>query len=450
MNNLRRRDVKNKTKKKSSNSKEPYFIKIRKKIYRYIYTKYANPYIPKSLSKQEDDTENEKLSTYYDLFKINKLINNFKCRLFVNFIEINLFDNPNETLIQFYDRLLGALLIKYNIYNSCYFYPNYFPLDDDIKNQLFYYINKIKKINKKNINQALGIFNEEDNIKKDNKIGFSNILNSMISKESSSETKSYLLDNKNNENNTVIKKVKKNSINEIEDFILKLTDFEIEKEKNDRIKKEKELIRRREEEENLRNKFKQTQKDIKDLKYDKGLTQKNINSLLLHQFRRNSARKQVLEQKKKNSITELRSKFKNTIDFIGGKIDREKKVLKKKNIIDQLIDVARSEKILHPINYYKKLKNGYIKNVPESMIGINDFIENDKIKYNLENTHSYLRKVSKNLDKDINKMTKSYTLKKYIKFPNIYLYGNMNRNTIDYGNSNTSYFHKNYLLDMKK
>ena len=170
----------------------------------------------------------------------------------------------------------------------------------------------------------------------------------------------------------------------------------------------------------------------------------------MHQFRRNSARKQVLEQKKKNSITELRSKFKNTIDFIGGKIDREKKVLKKKNIIDQLIDVARSEKILHPINYYKKLKNGYIKNVPESMIGINDFIENDKIKYNLENTHSYLRKVSKNLDKDINKMTKSYTLKKYIKFPNIYLYGNMNRNTIDYGNSNTSYFHKNYLLDMKK
>ena len=171
-----------------------------------------------------------------------------------------------------------------------------------------------------------------------------------------------------------------------------------------------------------------------------------MNSSLLQQFRRNPARQQVLEQKKRNSIAEMKSKFKNTVDFIGAKIHKEKKTLKKKNIIDQLIEITKSEKNSHEINYYKRLKNGYIKNVPESMIGINDFIENDKIKYTLENTHSYLRKISKNIDNDVNKMKKSYTLKKFIKFPNIYLYGNMNRNNINFENYNTSYISKQYYL----
>ncbi len=443
MNYLKREVIKNKTK-TSNNSKKSYFIKIRKKIYKNVFTKYSNPYI--ILSKQDNEMEKEDLSTYYDLYKINNLINKFKCRFYLNFIEINLFDNPNENLIQFYERLLGALLIKYNIYNNCYFYPNYFSLDSDLQNHLFYYIKKIKKINEKNINQAIGINNKEENIKKDNQIGYSNILNSMISNDNINETKSYTLESKNNANNTVIKNNKKNSINEIEDLVIKLTNLEIEKEINDKIKREKELLKRKEEEENLRRIFKQTQKDVKNSKYDKRLTQKNLNSSLLHQFRKNSARKQILEQKKKNSIVEMKSKFKNTIDFIGEKIHKEKKTLKKKNIIDQLIEIKKSEKNSHEINYYKRLKNGYIKNVPDSMIGINDFIENDKIKYTLENTHTYLRKISKNIDNDVNKMKKTYTLKKFIQFPNIYLYSNMNRNTIDFENNNRSYMNKKYFL----
>ncbi len=435
-----------KTKKSSNTSKHLYFIKIRKKIYKKVFTKYSNPYITVPLGNQDNKMENEDLSTYYDFYKINQLINKCKCRLYLNFIEVNLLYNPNEILIQFFERLISVLLLKYNIYNNCYFYPNYLSFDSDIQNHLFSYINKIKKINEQIINQAIGSNNKDESIKKGHQFGYSNILDSMISNDNISERKDYHLESKHNENHNVLKKNKKNSINEIEDLVIKLTDIEIEKEINDKKKREKELLKRKEEEEYLRRNFKETQKEIKGLNIDKKYTQKHLNSSLLQQIRRNSARQQVLEQKKRNSIAEMKSKFKNTVDFIGAKIHKEKKTLKKKNIIDQLIEITKSEKNSHEINYYKRLKNGYIKNVPESMIGINDFIENDKIKYTLENTHSYLRKISKNIDNDVNKMKKSYTLKKFIKFPNIYLYGNMNRNNINFENYNTSYISKQYYL----
>ena len=435
-----RKFTRNKSKKKTNKPNKSFFMKLRKKIYeRTIRKKYGDPYI-KILIPKDEIIEKEQIPKYIDLYKTNKLITKYRCRLYSLYIDINLYFSSNEYLIDFFKRLLSNILIKYNIYNNCNFYPNYFPLEKNLKSLLSLYISKIKRINKKKIKEALGEKEEKNNDSKsfhsinDN----SNFLQSLIENELTSEKYSNYLEtniNLNKEN----KKLKDNEINEIENFIERISKIEFEKEKKEKEKREIERRKKREKEKLLRKKFKETQKEIKRSRMKKIVTVVQQDSILLKNLRRRSST--VQSQTYDNNIEiDIQPKFKQIIDFIGGKKEKEKLEFKKDYVLEKLVEISKNKKkYICGVNYLKKVKNGYYKDIPDSFIGINDFSENQKNLNALKDTQKYLKKVSNTISHENDYMRKSFTLKKIIKCPNIY--------TLDYDNNN-SYNIKKYYLNV--
>ena len=441
-----RQSIRKKSRKKTNKYHKSYFLKLRKKIYEMtIRKKYGNPYIIKEIPKDNNEIiEKEEIPKYYDLYKINKLINKVKCRLYSNYIDIKLFFSPNEYLNDFYNKFLSNVLIKYNIYNICTFNPNYFPLEEDFQSHLFLYLSKIKSINEKKIKGALGQKEEKKQTFKifNNPYEYSNILKSMIQEETPSENHSNYLELNLNVNQEKKKKKKNenNEINDMQNIIVKISKIEIEKAKKEKEKREQERKKKREEEKLLRKKFKETQKEIKRQKIKKLESEQSPSSILLKTFRRKSTIQ--IYSKKKNIQLEIKPKFKQTIDFIGGKREKEKLQMKKHYLIEKMVEVSKfKKKNISGINYLKKIQSGSYKNIPDSLIGINDFSESQKNISVLKDTQKYLKKVHSTLSNERNHMRKSYTLKKIIKCPNIY--------TDNYEN-NKSFNIKRYYLNIKK
>ena len=233
--------------------------------------------------------------------------------------------------------------------------------------------------------------------------------------------------------------MKDNEINEIENFIERISKIEFEKEKKEIEKREIERRKKREKEKLLRKKFKETQKEIKRSRMKKIVTVVQQDSILLKNLRRRSST--VQSQAYDNNIEiDIQPKFKQIIDFIGGKKEKEKLEFKKDYVLEKLVEISKNKKkYICGVNYLKKVKNGYYKDIPDSFIGINDFSENQKNLNALKDTQKYLKKVSNTISHENDYMRKSFTLKKIIKCPNIY--------TLDYDNNN-SYNIKKYYLNV--
>ena len=116
--------------------------------------------------------------------------------------------------------------------------------------------------------------------------------------------------------------------------------------------------------------------------------------------------------------------------------------MKKHYLVEKMVEISKyKKKNFFGINYLKKIQSGSYKNIPDSLMGINDFSESQKTISVLKDTQKYLKKVHSTLSNERNHMRKSYTLKKIIKCPNIY--------TDNYEN-NKSFNIKRYYLNIKK
>ena len=91
-------------------------------------------------------------------------------------------------------------------------------------------------------------------------------------------------------------------------------------------------------------------------------------------LRRNSTRKIILEKKEKEEdINDSKKKFKNILDFKTDLSKKEHKICKKMDVLNSIIFHSRN-KIINKgkLNLYNRLKDGYINNIPEIMIGLNE------------------------------------------------------------------------------
>ena len=60
-------------------------------------------------------------------------------------------------------------------------------------------------------------------------------------------------------------------------------------------------------------------------------------------------------------------------------LDEEKLEFKKDYVLEKLVEISKNKKkYICVVNYLKKVKNGYYKDIPDSFIGINDFSQNQK------------------------------------------------------------------------
>ena len=138
-------------------------------------------------------------------------------------------------------------------------------------------------------------------------------------------------------------------------------------------------------------------------------------------FRRNSTRQIILENKEKEENDDSKKKFKNILDFKTDLSKKEHKICKKMDVLNSIIFHSRN-KIINKgkLNLYNRLKDGYINNVPQIMIGLNDFREDERLKNVFQKNTRYLKKVENYFIKEDTKLKKNCSMKDIVKYPIIY------------------------------
>ena len=401
------------------------FMDFRIHLFSRIKKKYNNHYILTSYSKEDFEIiPKEFIPTYYEYYKINNLINKKPCHYYSIFNDLSIFLNKTEYLNKYYPQIKSSLFIKYSIFNLCYFLPNFFPLG---KIKLFYlhnFYNKIKVINDMKIKEALLedkiVYNASSSNIKSVIPEYSNILQSLVD-ESKSSTKSFSYSIENN--NIKIKKGKdkrnEDSINEITDIIVKINELEYKRNQIEMINKQKlDALNKKKEEDNLYI----TKLNNRRINYKKMNTQKITNKKDFYKmFRRNSTRKIILENKEKEDLNDSKKKFKNILDFKTDLSKKQLKICKKKNVLSSIIDYSRNKIIDRgKLNLYNRLKDGYINNVPQIMIGLNDFREDERLKNVFQKNTRYLKKVENYFIREEKKLKKNCSMKEIVKYPIIY------------------------------
>ena len=139
-------------------------------------------------------------------------------------------------------------------------------------------------------------------------------------------------------------------------------------------------------------------------------------------LRRNSTRRNILENKKNQFLNSNDSKkFKSTLDFKGDLHKKENKYLSKNEVLKEMINCTRERTIDRgKLNYFSRLKDGFYNSVPDIFIGLNDFREDERIKNVFHKNNFYLKKIKNEFLSQHNKLKKNYTMKEIIKFPIIY------------------------------
>ena len=77
---------------------------------------YISPYVYKLIRPSNNIykiIKDEDKPTYYNLFKINDIMNNKKSRFSLNFLEVNIYSNENEYLIKLFQKDEFRIIIKY-------------------------------------------------------------------------------------------------------------------------------------------------------------------------------------------------------------------------------------------------------------------------------------------------------------------------------------------------
>ena len=404
-----------------------YFHDFRKHLFSKIRRKYNYPYILSSFPKEDiRRMSKEQIPTYFEYYKINKLINKIPCHYYSLFNELSLLLNEKEYLNQFYSRLNSILFIKYSIYNLCINKPNFFPLGTDISFHLQNYYLKLNRINDLKIKEAL----LEDNRILYNSISttnskninqnYSNILNSLFEDQSNKSFSYTFIENKTIKIKNKVKKRGEDSIKDIEDIIEKINDTEMKKNnsKNHNIISLKKKKKEEEEKEIYITKL-----DEKKRKNNQTNTQKYSNEKdFFIKLRRNSTRRNILENRKNQFLNSNDSKkFKSTLDFKGDLHKKENKYLSKNEVLKEMINCTRERTIDRgKLNYFSRLKDGFYNSVPDIFIGLNDFREDERIKNVFHKNNFYLKKIKNEFLSQRNKLKKNCTMKDIIKFPIIY------------------------------
>ena len=404
--------------------------KKKKRIYKLFHNKYSNPYIYKAIPQDLNNyIKKEEIPTYFSYYKIIKLCNNIPCHFLSIYHELNLFyDFQNEYINKLYSLFESNLIIKYTIYNECKFFPNFFPLGNNIYFILKNYLNKEKKLNeikvdkifvfnekKKNILNLDTIFQEEHTI---------NILDSL--KKENDESLSYSdYDNGNFSKKKKDKNKRGNdSINSIIQLTKNITKIEKEEEKKKlEKKKNKKIII------DAFSKFKKKESElIKDFNNDK--IKRKTERLKTLKITKNSLldlSKKTLVQvdNEKNNLEELyyfnNSKFKSTFDFITNLKEKEKKEKSKKNVIKQCIDIIKDKRIIEKQKYHKQFFiESHFRSITQDILSINDLFENEKELESLNKTNSLFRKVNQNEINEKRKYRNLYHFDNLLTCPNIY------------------------------
>ena len=249
---------------------------------------------------------------------------------------------------------------------------------------------------------------------------YSNILQSLVD-ESKSSTKSfsYSIENKNIKIKKGKDKRNEDSINEITDIIVKINELEYKRNQIEMINKQKlDALNKKKEEDNLYI----TKLNNRRINYKKMNTQKITNKKDFYKmFRRNSTRKIILENKEKEDLNDSKKKFKNILDFKTDLSKKQLKICKKRNVLSSIIDYSRNKIIDRgKLNLYNRLKDGYINNVPQIMIGLNDFREDERLKNVFQKNTRYLKKVENYFIREEKKLKKNCSMKEIVKYPIIY------------------------------
>ena len=405
-------------------------LKIKKRIYNIFHYKYANPYIYKSIPKElKDNIKEEEIPTYFSYYKIKKLCNNIPCHFLSIYHELNLFyDFQNEYINKLYSLFESNLIIKYTIYNECKFFPNFFPLGNNIYFILKNYLNKEKKLNeikvdkifvfnekKKNILNLDTIFQEEHTI---------NILDSL--KKENDESNSYSDYDMGIYSNKIKDKNKRgnDSINSIIQLTKKITDIEKEEEKKKLEKKNKKKLII-----NVPSKFKKKEsKLIMDFNNDK--IKRKAERLKTLKLTKNSlldlSKKTLLKvENENNNLDDFyylnNVKFKSTFDFITNIKAKEEKEKSKRNVIKKCIDLIKDKRIIEKKKYHKLfLIESHFKSITQDIVSINDLFENEKELESLNKTNLLLRKISQNEKISNRKYRNLYHFDSLLTCPNIY------------------------------
>ena len=403
-----------------------YFIDFRIHLFSRIKNKYNKHYILTSYSKEDIEViPKEFIPTYYEYYKINNLINKKPCHYYSIFNDISFFLNETEYLNKYFPQIKSSLFIKYSIYNLCYFRPNFFPLGKIILFYLQSFYSKMKAINDMKIKEALLednriVYNASSSNIKSVIQEYSNILKSFVD-ESKTSTKSfsYSIENKNIKIKKGNDKRNEDSINEITDIVEKISELEKKRNQIEMLKKlQLEALNKKKKEKNLYI----TNLNLRRPMIKKMNTQKITNKKDFYKlFRRNSTRQIILENKEKEENDDSKKKFKNILDFKTDLSKKEQKTCKKKDVLNSIISQSKNTIIDRgKLNLYNRLKDGYINNVPEIMIGLNDFREDERLKNVFQKNTRYLKKVENYFIKEEKKLKKNSSMKEIVKYPNIY------------------------------
>ncbi len=404
-----------------------YFTDFRMHLFSRIKNKYNNHYILTSYSKEDlEIIPKEFIPTYYEYYKINNLINKKPCHYYSIFNDLSIFLNETEYLNKYFPQIKSSLFIKYSIYNLCYFPPNFFPLGKIILFYLQSFYTKMKSINDMKMKEALLEDNRVLNNASSSNVKsviqeYSNILESLVEQSKTSTTSfSYSIENKNIKIKKGKDKRNEDSINEIIDIVEKISELENKRNQIEMLNKQKlEALNKKKEEDKLYITNLNNRRSI----YKKMNTQKIPNKKQFYKLlRRNSTRKIILEKKEKEEdINDSKKKFKNILDFKTDLSKKEHKICKKMDVLNSIIFHSRN-KIINKgkLNLYNRLKDGYINNIPEIMIGLNDFREDERLKNVFQKNTRYLKKVENYFIKEDIKLKKNWSMKDIVKYPIIY------------------------------
>jgi len=401
------------------------FINFQKKAIKLLQNKYSNPYIYKSISKEDLMTiKKESIPTLFGYYKILKLCNNIPCHYTSIFKDITIFSNTlTEYIPFFFSSPESHLFIKYSIYNVCYFLTNNFPTGIQIINILSKYRNKINFINKKNLNKALGI----NDIKKEplinlNDFNDDNLENFLYSLYKEQNNNSKLKDNENKKQVNKIRNLN-DSISSIEHLIQNINEIEEKKKKNEE-KKKKLIIIKDDRRKSIIDEFKKGQitkkfVKLKTFKYSKRSLKVNLDT-----------NRNANEEEEEDSEEQNINKFKSTFDFITNIREKKKYEKSKTQIIKDCIGLMKNKKKKNPIiNYPNKIMEGHYKIFSETIIGLNDVFENERQLFLVNKTTNLLNKVKKRKEQDDRKLKKKWDINSLINYPNIYYNENYNNKT---------------------
>ena len=404
-------------------NKRKIFINFEKKALKLFQKKYSNPYIYKAVPEEDLMTiKKESIPTFFGYYKILKICNSIPCHYTSIFKDVTIFSNILTEFISFFFSISeSTLFIKYSIYNVCYFLTNNFPSGIQIYKILSIYRNKIYTINKNNLNKALGI----NDIKKEplNELNdfieepIENLLYSLYKEQSKNNSK--IIDNENiylNKNKGDKRGNLNDSISSIEHLIQNIKEIEIKK-KNEEKKKKLIII------DDKNNRRKSIIDEFKNTKISKKFVKLKTLRLSKRALKVNldTKRNENEEEEEESETQNFNIKFKSTFDFITNIREKKKYEQSKTQIIKDCIGLMKNKKKKNLIiNYPEKIMEGHYKYFSENIIGVNDVFENERHLFLANKTNNLLRKVKNKIDQDERRFQKNWEVNSLISFPNIY------------------------------